>query len=113
PLWIVRHVPSVRRIQQKRNRSVRFAAIGMFFGEADKLVRDAAQRIQLKRVLAGPRLEELIESLLEIDRRSTRHVIKVVTLAVPLQRRTYRCAVTRVEEVVWAGEVLLPGKRRR
>ena len=56
-------------------------AIGL--DRAHELVGDATKRIQLEWLLARPRFEELIEALLEVDRRSARHVIKVVALAVP------------------------------
>src|SRR3989440_6146255 len=83
PLRIISHFPAMRRIKQESYRCVRLAAIGMLPGKAHELVRDAPERIQLKRMFAWSRLEKLIEALLEINRRRARHVIKVVTLAIP------------------------------
>src|SRR5438067_7824999 len=59
------------------------------------------------------RFEKLIEALLEINRRCARHVIQVVTLAVPRERRPHRRAITRMKKIIRTGEVLLPGKRGR
>src|SRR5256714_12271163 len=64
-------------------------------------------------MLAGPRLEKLIEALLEINRRRARHVIEVVTLAIPSQRRTHRRPVMRVKEEIRPCEILLLRKRGR
>src|SRR2546429_9048679 len=63
-------------------------------------------------MFARTRLEELIETLLEINRRSAGHVIQVVTLAIPRQRRSHRRAVASMEEIVGPGKVLLLRKRR-
>src|SRR5262245_28101371 len=63
-------------------------------------------------MLAWPRFEKLIVSLLEIDRRRARHVVKEIILAVPRKRWTHRWAVTRVIEIVGAGEVLRSRERR-
>jgi hypothetical protein len=65
----------------------------VLLGKADELFGNAAQRIELERMLARPRLKKLIEALLEIDRGRAGHVIEVVTLAIPRQRRTHRRAI--------------------
>src|SRR6185503_3204898 len=67
----------------------------------------AAERIELKRVIARPRFEELVLSLLEIDRGRAGHVVEVITLAIPRERRSHCWTITRVIEVIRAGEVLL------
>src|ERR1041385_8224467 len=113
PMRIIRHLPAVRRIEQERDRRVRRAAIGMLLSKMHKLFSDAPERIQLKRMLPRPRLEKLIETLLEINRGRARHVIEVVTLAIPAQRRTHRGSVTRVKEEVRPGKILLLRKRGR
>jgi hypothetical protein len=71
------------RVQEKSDGRVRRSAVRMFFGEAHELVRDAPQRVQLKWMLARARLEELIKTLLKIDRGRARHVIEVITLSIP------------------------------
>src|SRR5438067_881728 len=63
-------------------------------------------------MLARTRFEKLIETLLEINRRSAGHVIQVVTLAIPRQRRSHRRAVASMEEIVGPGKVLLLRERR-
>src|SRR6266496_6661498 len=57
-------------------------------------------------------LEELIEALLQINRRGAGHVVQVVTLAIPRQRRSHRRAVTSMKEIVRPGKVLLLRERR-
>src|SRR5712691_4650560 len=79
----------------------------MLIGKTHELVGEASERIKLKRMFARTRLEKLIEALLQINRRSAGHVIQVVTLAIPGQRRPHRRAVTSVEEIVRPGKVLL------
>src|SRR6202140_5607497 len=64
-------------------------------------------------MFARPRLEKLIEALLEIDRRRARQVIEIVALAIPRQRRSHRRAITRMKKVVGPGKVLLFGERGR
>src|SRR5262245_33510507 len=97
----------MRWVEQKSDRRMRCAAIGMLCREPGKFFRDASQRIQLERMFSRTWLKELIESLLQIDRRGAGHVIEVVTLAIPGQRRSHGCAVARMEEVVGPGKVLL------
>src|SRR6185436_18441237 len=84
---------------------------GVARSEPHELIGDASERIQLKGVFARTGFEELIETLLEINRRSTRHVIKVVTLSIPGQRWSHRDSVARMKKVVRTGKVLTPGKR--
>src|SRR2546430_13633043 len=86
----------------------------MLLGKSHELVGDTAEWIQLKRMFAWTRLEKLIETLLQINRRSAGHVIQIVTLAIPRQRRSHRRAITSMEEIVGPGEVLLlcEGRRR-
>src|SRR5881409_1440325 len=109
---IIGHFPTMRGIEQKSDRRVRHAAIGMLLGKPHELICDPAQWIQLKRMFTGPRFEELIESLFEINRRSARHVIQVVTFSIPGKRRPHSGAVTRMKKIVRSGKVLLPGKGR-
>ena len=59
--------------------------IGMLLGKVNKLFSDTPQRIELERMFARTRFEKLIETLLEINRRSARHVIEVVALPIPGQ----------------------------
>src|SRR5437867_10570284 len=84
----------------------------MFVGKTHDLVGDTSEWIQLKRMFARTRLEKLIETLLQINRRSAGHVIQVVTLAIPRQRRSHRRAVASMEEIVGPGKVLLLRERR-
>src|SRR5881628_1702800 len=63
-------------------------------------------------MFAWARFEELIEALLEIDRRCAGHVIKVITLPIPRQRRSHGGAIARMKEIVRPGKVLLPCERR-
>src|SRR5438128_369864 len=105
PLGIIRHVPAMRRIKQKRDRRVGLATIGMPLSKANELFRNPSEGIQLKRMLAWSRLEELIEALLEINRRRARHVIKVVTFAIPRERWAHRHAITRMEKIIRTSEV--------
>src|SRR5258706_6410457 len=100
-------------IEQERDRGVRLTTIGMLRGKAHELIRDPPERIQLKRMFPRSRFEKLIEALLEINRRCARHVIQVVTLAVPRERWPHRRAITRMKEVVRTREILLFGKSRR
>ena len=100
-------------IEQERNRSVWRSATGMLLGKAHKLVGDPPERIQLKRMLARTRLEKLIEPLLEINRRDSRHVIQVIALAIPRKRRARGWSVVRMEKVVRSGKVLRLRKRGR
>src|SRR5205085_6157530 len=58
-------------------------------------------------MLAGAGFEKLIEALFQVDRRRAGHVIKVITLAIPRERRPHCRPVACVKEIVWAGEVLL------
>src|ERR1700687_4864793 len=83
----------------------------MLLSEPDELIRDVTERIQLKRMFVRAGFEKLIETLLEIDRRRARHVIEVITLAIPRERRPHRRAITRMKKVVRAGKVLLLRKR--
>src|SRR2546426_5023114 len=84
----------------------------MLVGKSHELVGDTSEWIKLKRMFARTRLEELIETLLQINRRSAGHVIQIVTLAIPRQRRPHRRAVASMEEIVGPGKVLLLRKRR-
>src|SRR5205085_3940477 len=59
PLRIISHLPAMRGVQQKSDRRVRLAAISVLPGKAHKLVRDVPEWIQLKRMFAWSRLEEL------------------------------------------------------
>src|SRR5258706_3449651 len=111
PLRIVSHIPTVCRVKQEGDRRIRRAGIGMLLGKMDKLFSDAAQRIELERMFARAWLEKLIETLLEIDRRRSRHVIEVVALPIPGQRWPHRGAITTMKKVVPSRQVLLPGKR--
>src|SRR5437763_12646475 len=63
-------------------------------------------------MLARTRFEKLIDTLTETKRRSAGHVIQVVTLAIPRQRRSHRRAVASMEEIVGPGKVLLLRERR-
>ena len=45
PLRVVCDFPTVRRVEQKRDRRVRRAAIGVLVRKANELVGDAAERI--------------------------------------------------------------------
>src|SRR5215213_2066820 len=58
-------------------------------------------------MLARAGLEELVLPLLEIDRGCTGHVVKVITLAIPRERRPHRWTITRVIKEVRTGKVLL------
>src|SRR5829696_1444564 len=107
PVWIVSHLESMRRIEQESHGRVRRPTLGMFFREAHKLVRDPSERIELKRMIARPRFEELISALLEINRRSSGHVVELITLAIPRQRRTHRWTITRVIKEIRPREILL------
>src|SRR3989442_13541336 len=84
----------------------------MLVGKSHELVGDTSEWIQLKRMFARTRLEKLIETLLQINRRSARHVIQVVTLTIPGQRRPHRRTVASMEEIVGPGKVLLLRERR-
>src|SRR5881396_2028753 len=84
----------------------------MLVGKSHELVSDVSERVKLKRMFAGPGLEKLIETLLRINRRSAGHVIQVVTLTIPGQRRSHRRAVASMEEIVRPGKVLLLRERR-
>src|ERR1051326_508977 len=103
----------MRPIQKKGDRGVWHAAILMLRGKPHELISNTAQRIQLKRMVAWPRFEELIKALLEINCRGAGHVIKIVALAIPGQRRSHRSAVTGVKKIVRPGKVLLFRKCRR
>ena len=85
----------------------------MLFGKSHELVGNTSEWIQLKRMFARTRLEKLIETLLQIDRRSAGQVIQIVTLAIPRQRRPHRRAVTSMEKIVGPGKVLLLREGRR
>src|SRR5260370_1024404 len=113
PLRIIGHLPTVGRIEQERNGSVWRSAIRVFLGKTHKFVRDAPERIQLKRMLARARLEKLIESLFEINRRDDGHVIQVIAFAIPRKRWARRRSVMRMEKVIRPGKVLRLRKRRR
>src|SRR6185503_4840716 len=106
PVRVIRHLKPVRRIEQEGDRRVRHPTIRVFLCKAHKLIRDPPEWIELERMLAWPRLEKLIETLLEIGRRRSRHVVKVITLPIPGQRRTHRLPVARMEKVNGAGKVL-------
>src|SRR5213080_564374 len=84
----------------------------MLVGKSHELVGDTSEWIQLKRMFCRTRLKKLIETLLQINRRSAGHVIQVVTLAIPRQRRSHRRAVASMEEIVGPGKVLLLRERR-
>src|SRR5262249_37082328 len=111
PLRVISHLKPVCRIEQERDRRVRRAATGVLLGKAQKLVSDTAERIQLKRILAGTGFEKLIVTLFEIDCRRARHVIEEVALPIPRKRRPHRLAITRSVEVIWPGKVLRFRKR--
>src|SRR6266550_3402301 len=55
--------------------------------------------------------EELIASLLQIDRRSARHVIEVIALAIPRKRWAHGYAIARMEKIIRPGKVLSFRKR--
>src|SRR6185503_18899131 len=99
PLRIIRHLKPVRRIEQKRDRRVRRSTRRMLLSEAQKLIGNAAEGIQLKRIVTRSGFEKLIPALFEIDRRRARHVIKEITLAIPRERRSHRWTITRVIEI--------------
>src|SRR5437588_11972079 len=101
----VGHVPAVRGVEQEGDGRVGRAAIRVLLGEAYELAGDAAQRVELERVLAGAGLEELVEALFEVDGRCAGHVVEVVAFPIPRKRRPRRRAVARVEEMIRAGEV--------
>src|SRR5436305_14257097 len=100
-------------IDQESNRRVWRAALRMFFRKAHELISDAPERIELKRMLAWSRFEELVLALLQINRRRTRHVVQVITLAIPRQRRPHRWTIARVVKVIGPGKILCLSKRRR
>src|SRR6185369_6182178 len=79
----------------------------MLLDKSHELVGDATERIELERMFARPGLEELVLSLLEIDRRSTGHVVEVITLPIPRERRPHRWTIARVIKEIRTGEVLL------
>src|SRR5260370_29780176 len=83
----------------------------MLFSKTHELVGDTSEWIELKRMFTWTGLEKLIEALLQVDRRSPGHVIQVVTLPIPRQRRPHCRAVTCVEEIVGPGKVLLLRER--
>src|SRR5688572_6445030 len=85
----------------------------MFLCEVDELSRDASVRVQLERMFARSGLEKLVKALFKVDRRRAGHVVKVITFPIPGQRWTHGGAISRVVEVVRAGEILCPGKSRR
>src|SRR5437879_6274189 len=93
-------------VEQESHGCVRRAAIGMLLCKSNELVCNAAERIELERMFSWSGLEKLIEALLQVDGRGSCHVIKVITLAVPGERRSHRGAVTRVEEIIGTGKVL-------
>src|SRR6266446_198260 len=62
-------------------------------------------------MFAGAGFEELIASLLQIDRRGPGHVIEVITLAIPRKRRPHGCAIARMEKIIRPGKVLCFRKR--
>src|SRR6185436_1133917 len=72
-----------------------------------ELVSNATKRIELERMFAGSGFEELVLSLLEIDRRSAGHVVEVITLPIPRERRPHRWTIARVIKEIRTGEVLL------
>ncbi len=78
----------------------------MLFRKAHELIGNASERIQLVRIVPRTGFEKLIEALFEVDCRGARHVIKVVALAIPGQRRTHRWAIVGMEEEVGTGKVL-------
>src|SRR6185503_16735537 len=94
-------------IEKKCYRRVWRAALRMFLYKPHELVSNATKRIELERMFAGSGFEELVLALLEIDRRSTGHVVEVITLPIPRERRPHRWAIARVVKVIRAGEVLL------
>src|SRR5205085_9908324 len=51
-------------------------------------------------MLARSGFEELIETLFQIDGGRASHVVEIIALAIPRKRRTHRCAVARMVEVV-------------
>src|SRR5687767_576793 len=57
-------------------------------------------------MIAWTRFKKLIKALLQIDCGSTRHVIEVITFAIPRERGSHRRSVASVEEIVWASKVL-------
>src|SRR5215217_822683 len=79
----------------------------MFLRKPHELVSDATERIELERMLARSRFEELVLSLLEIDRRRACHVVEVITLAIPRKRWPHCRTIARVVKEIRAGEVLL------
>src|SRR5688500_20195889 len=56
-------------------------------------------------MIAWTRFKKLIKALLQIDCGSTRHVIEVITFAIPRERVSHRRSVASVEEIVWASKV--------
>src|SRR6185369_1860084 len=52
PLRIIRHFEAVSWIQKECDGRIRSATIRMLFYKVDKLIGDAAERIQLKRMIA-------------------------------------------------------------
>src|SRR6185503_15696086 len=112
PLWVIRHLKPMRRIKQKCDRRVRRPALRMLLYKPHELVSNATERIELERMITRSGLEELILALFEIDRRSARHVVEVITLPIPRERRSHRWTITRVIKVIRTGEVLLLRKCR-
>src|ERR1700682_1061669 len=55
--------------------------------------------------------EELIASLLEIDRRGPGHVIEVIAFAIPRKRWAHGYAIARMEKIIRPGKVLCFRKR--
>ena len=55
-------------IEKECDRRIRHAAVAVLFGKAQKFVRDAAQRVQLERVLTRSGFEKLVISLLRVYR---------------------------------------------
>src|SRR5215216_3991486 len=82
----------------------------MFFGKAHKLVRDPSERIELKRMIARPRFEELITALLQVDRRRASHVVEVITFAIPRERWPHRWTIARMVKEIRARKILLFGE---
>src|ERR1051325_6320913 len=85
PLRVVSHFKAVGRIEQERDWSIRIASVRMSLRKLHELFSEPAKRSQLKRILSWTRLKELIVSLFQIDRGSARHVVEVVTFAIPRQ----------------------------
>src|SRR6185436_5266636 len=104
PVRVIRHLKPVRRIEKKCYRRVWRAALRMFLYKPHELVSNATKRIELERMFAGSGFEELVLSLLEIDRRSAGHVVEVITLPIPRERRPHRWTIARVIKEIRTGE---------